>query len=154
MPSVTFFAVFCTVYWWKYLKNTAGLRKILFFPLSLLLHMCIAQQVKILFFHPKYFFSALKILQTFLQGWHPCVFCIKSYADIHVCTHVHSGFSNSCHGKILDGNTMCEDFQRWQHQAQIVTTVFVGDKAAPPILGGKKGGENCKKKKKKKWGKN
>ena len=23
-------------------------------------------------FHPKYSFSALKMLQTFLQGWHPC----------------------------------------------------------------------------------
>ena len=28
---------------------------------------------EILFFHPKYFFSVLKILQSFLQGWHPCI---------------------------------------------------------------------------------
>ena len=39
--------------------------------MPLLLHMCIAPWVKILFFHPKYSFSAQKILQTFLQGWHP-----------------------------------------------------------------------------------
>ena len=34
------------------------------FSLSLLLHMCNSQLVKILFFHPKYPFSTLKILQS------------------------------------------------------------------------------------------
>ena len=46
MPSVAFFEVFCTVFSWKCLKNTAGFRKILFlflfFSLSLLLQLCIA----------------------------------------------------------------------------------------------------------------
>ena len=70
MPSVTFLQYFVLFFD----ENTSKILQDLgntVFSLNRLQYMCIAQQVKILFFHPKYF-SALNILQTFLQGWHPC----------------------------------------------------------------------------------
>ena len=69
-----FFAVFCTVVFMKIPQKYCRIyENTVFFSISLLLHMCIAQWVKIQFFHPKYFFSALKIstANLFLQGWHP-----------------------------------------------------------------------------------
>ena len=51
-----FFAVFYTVFWWKYLKNTA---RILFFSKFITTHVYIAQWVKIVFFFIQntFFFS-------------------------------------------------------------------------------------------------
>ena len=66
MPNVTFLQYFVLFFD----ENTAGYRKILFFSKYITTHVyCTTDENTV--FHPKYFFSALKILQTILQGWHP-----------------------------------------------------------------------------------
>ena len=71
MPSVTFLQYICTVFLWKYLKNTAGFRKILFF-LYVYYYTCVLHTgwkycflCKILFFRPKN-------TANLFARWHPC----------------------------------------------------------------------------------
>ena len=66
VPSSTFLQYFVLFFD----ENTAELRKILFFSTFCTTHLY-CTWMKILFFPQKYCFSALKILQTFLQGWQP-----------------------------------------------------------------------------------
>ena len=73
MPSVTFLQYFVLFFDENTSKILQDIRKYCFFSKFITRHMCIAQQMKILFFSSKILFSAQKILQTFLQGWHPCM---------------------------------------------------------------------------------
>ena len=80
MPSVTSLQYFVLFFYANTSKILQDLGKYCFPSKFVTTYMCIAQWVKIQFFHPKYLFSALKILQTFMQGWHPWT----SSAVLHV----------------------------------------------------------------------
>ena len=70
MPSVTFLQYFVLFFGENTSKILQDLGKYCFF--SKFIMYVYWTKGKNTVFYPKYFFSALKILQTFLQGWHPC----------------------------------------------------------------------------------
>ena len=70
MPSVTFLQYFVLFFDENTSKILQDLGKYCFLSKFIITHVyCTLGENTV--FHPKYFFSALKILQTFLQGWHP-----------------------------------------------------------------------------------